>query len=109
MQDRRVVAQARWVPLDGRQQVGGLDVVPDAQRGEVLPLFGTVEHVGDDDVLHPAAVQFPDQGAPDKAGSAGDEDPPVQLVAHPGTFGRTPRVTPAVEREPQPAEETASG
>ncbi len=55
----------------------GFDVVVEAQRREVAPLVATVQPIDGDDALVPALIEGPDDGAPDEAGGAGDENGPA--------------------------------
>ena len=49
-------------------------VVAVLQTDEVLPFFRAGEIVHHEDVVHAAAVQFPDNRAADESGSAGDDE-----------------------------------
>jgi hypothetical protein len=75
MDDRPHVFEQAAPELVGQRV--GFDVVVEAQRHQIAPLVALVEPVDGDDALVAALIECPDDGAPDEAGSAGDEHCPA--------------------------------
>jgi hypothetical protein len=50
----------------------GLNIVGEAQRNEVLPLLGSIQAIDYQDVIQPAPIERPNDGAAHKASATGD-------------------------------------
>ena len=62
------------------EQIVGLDVIGEAQRREIAPLFVRAEAVADDNAFAAAAIQRPDERTANKARAAGDEHPRIGKI-----------------------------
>ena len=63
-------------------EVVGVEVVGEAQRHQMFPLFGTIQAIHDENIVDPAPIQSPNQGAADKAGAARDDNRAAVQVEH---------------------------
>ena len=64
------------------KEIVGLEIIGKAQREEVAPFLVGSEKIGDHDLIHSPAIQFADEVASDKAGSAGNEDSGTRIRIH---------------------------
>ena len=56
------------------EEITGVDVVREFQRGEVLPFVGLVHAVDDQDVIMAKFIQPPHDRTADESGTAGNYD-----------------------------------